>query len=237
MTGRGRSFAIEVQPEAARLRLNGVGRADVARRIGVSMSTVCRWFREDGVPMPVAYRGATRAQQEAVVERWPRQQTEQDEHRDAVGALTQRELFLIGVALYWSEGAKSKPWNRSHVLSFCNSDTTMICVYLAWLDLLGVAHEQVRCSVSIHESADVKSAERHWGRVLGPSRALGWTSLKRHVPTTRRKNVGEAYRGCLTVRVRQGAGLYRRVAGAWEGIALATTPVASARLVPRSPVV
>ena len=138
VVGRRRSYSVEVQQEAARLRGDGIGKADIARRLGVSFSTVCRWFREDGVLVPVAYRGATRAQQEAVAERWTRQQVAQDAHCDAVDGLSPRELRLIGVTLYWAEGAKSKPWNRSHRVMFVNSDPGVISVFLAWLDLLGV---------------------------------------------------------------------------------------------------
>ncbi|MGH3324094.1 MAG: hypothetical protein ACRDOV_06655, partial [Streptomyces sp.] len=47
---------------------------------------------------------------------------------------------------------------------------------------------------------------------------LGKTTLKRHNPKTVRKNVGAEYRGCLVVRVLQGADLYRRIEGWWSGI-------------------
>jgi hypothetical protein len=203
------------------MRADGVGRAVIARRLGVSFSTVCRWFREDGVPFPVEYRGGTRARQQAVAERWAREQREQDAHRDAVGALTDRELFLVGVALYWAEGAKSKPWRRSHMLEFCNSDVSVISTYLAWLDALAVPRGQLRCRLLIHETADLDVATEFWRRVTGPQVAFLAPSIKRHSPKTVRHNTGDAYRGCLVVRVARSADLYRRVTGSWEGIAAA----------------
>lgn len=42
--------------------------------------------------------------------------------------------------------------------------------------------------------------------------------LKRHNPRTTRKNTGEGYRGCLTVRLTQSADLYRQISGTWTGI-------------------
>ena len=42
------------------------------------------------------------------------------------------------------------------------------------------------------------------------------TTLKRHNPTTVRKNIGDSYHGCLRIDVRTSAALYRRIEG-WAG--------------------
>lgn len=232
--GRRRAYSVEIQHEAARLRGEGIGRADIARRLGVSFSTICRWFRQDGVAVPVAYRGATRAQQAAVAERWTRQQTEQDAHRDAVGPLSSRELLLVGATLYWAEGSKSKPWNRSHRVLFVNSDTGVITVFLAWLHLMGVARARLRCALMIHESANVTAAEQYWRDVVGHDVKFSRTTLKRHRPLTTRKNTAGQYRGCLAIRVLGSGDLYRQTAGTWEGVVQA---VASTARHGQSPVV
>lgn len=230
-----RGYPRELREQAAALRGSGVGRADIARRLGVGFSTVARWFREDGVARPP---GAGRLEvwresnRRTIEERWAHQQAEQDAHRDAVGPLTERELFLVGVALYWAEGAKSKPWRRAHLLHFCNSDPSMVQVHLAWLDALGVERSRLRCRLLIHESADVSAAESFWREVVGPEAVFTAVGLKRHRPVTNRRNTGETYRGCLVVRVSRSAGLYRRVAGTWEGIVAAAVASQS-----RSPVV
>jgi len=97
----------------------------------------------------------------------------------------------------------------------------MIKVFLAWLDLLGVERERLRFTVMIHETADVAGAERYWARLAGADRsAFNKTTLKRHNPKTVRKNVGDAYRGCLLIKVLKGAELYRRIEGSWYGIVL-----------------
>ncbi|KUN21449.1 hypothetical protein AQJ23_31520 [Streptomyces antibioticus] len=44
----------------------------------------------------------------------------------AVGELSDRELFIAGVAPYWAEGAKDKPHRRTEALQFINSDATVI---------------------------------------------------------------------------------------------------------------
>jgi hypothetical protein len=139
--------------------------------------------------------------------------------------LSDRELFLIGVGLYWAEGSKSKPYRRHEAVTFINSDPDMIRVYLAWLDLLGVAGDRRRFSVMIHESADVESAERYWADLVGRDvTEFGKTTSKRRNPKTVRKNVGSDYRGCLVVRVLQGADLYRRIEGWWSGVAAQCRP-------------
>ncbi|WP_324612819.1 hypothetical protein [Streptomyces specialis] len=139
-----------------------------------------------------------------------------------VGRLTDRELFLVGVGLYWSEGSKSKPHAVRETVTFINSDPDMITVFLAWLRLLGVAPDRLRFRVQIHATADVAAAESYWRGITGAGREqFTKTTLKRHTPRTVRKNVGDGYRGCLVVRVLDGAELYRRIEGWWTGIARA----------------
>ncbi|MEV8205136.1 hypothetical protein AB0P40_06985 [Streptomyces sp. NPDC079189] len=143
--------------------------------------------------------------------------------RDAVGELSDRELFLVGVTLYWAEGAKDKTYSRRECLQFINSDPNVIKLYLCWLDLPGVTQDRMRMRmrVSIHESADIPGAERFWAEPAGiPTSALKKTTLKKHNPRTTRKNTTESYRGCLVIYVSKSADLYRRVEGAWYGIVL-----------------
>lgn len=133
--------------------------------------------------------------------------------------MTDRELFLVGVGLYWAEGSKNKPYRRQERITFVNSDPDMITMFLAWLHLLGIERERLRFSVHIHETADVTRAEDFWARHVGAERSeFRKTALKKHNPSTNRKNVNDAYHGCLRIDVHGGADLYRRIEGWWSGM-------------------
>ncbi len=150
---------------------------------------------------------AVRAGEAGGAERWEHelQGREQDRRsskqaaRQAVGELTDRELFLAGVVLYWAEGAKDKTYARRERIHFVNSDPNVVRLFLRWLSLLGVTPDRLRFRVSIHESADVGAAERFWADVAGVEvSALQKANLKRHNPKTVRKNTGDAYRGACS---------------------------------------
>jgi hypothetical protein len=142
-----------------------------------------------------------------------------------IGSLTDRELFILGIGLYWAEGGKTKPHQPHPQISFVNSDADMVRTFLAWLRLMGVTDDRLRFSLQIHESADVAKAEQYWIEVVGLDAShFGKSTLKRHNPVTNRKNVGDTYRGCLAVRVLKGSDLYRRIEGAWCGIVGAVEP-------------
>ncbi len=221
----------ELRERAAVLRRAGASQTKIARALDIGYTTVGRWMREDGVAAPrTVASGQYDAQLEAVRERWEGQQREQDVHRDAVGVLSDRELQLVGASIYWAEGAKTKPWRRAHRLTFMNSDASMIRVFLAYLDLVGVQRHLISCRVQIHEDADMAAATAYWQGVVGEGVQWHRTALKKHNPKPVRHNLGEAYRGCLCIDVRRSAGEYRRAAGTWEGVAEAMNAV-------RSPVV
>ncbi|WP_314174618.1 hypothetical protein [Streptomyces winkii] len=212
----------ELKARARELRHAGKTYDEIVAELGVAKSSVSLWVRD----LPTPRRSVEHARRMAQA-RWEPFRREREltrrhttEHaRRAFGRLTERDLFVLGVGVYWAEGTKCKPHRPSEVVTFVNSDSDMIRVYLAWLALLKVAPDRLRFSVMIHESADVKAAERYWADLAGADPgAFGKTTLKRHNPKTVRKNVGAGYRGCLVVRVLQGADLYRRIEGWWSGI-------------------
>jgi hypothetical protein len=68
--------------------------------------------------------------------------------------------------------------------------------------------------LSIHESADPEAAADWWAAELRlPRDRFRRPTIKRHVPSTRRANVGDDYHGCLVIEVRQSRELYWRVEG------------------------
>jgi hypothetical protein len=136
-----------------------------------------------------------------------------------IGILTERELFVAGVGLYWAEGSKDKPYSRRENVTFVNSDPGVIRLYLAWLHLLGVESERIGYRVMIHITADTEGAKCYWADIVGVDVSVFQkTTIKKHNPKTVRKNVGENYHGCLVIRVSQGAELYRRIEGWWTGM-------------------
>ncbi|MEU5981137.1 helix-turn-helix domain-containing protein [Streptomyces sp. NPDC047434] len=215
----------DLRAKARTLRAQGRTYDEITRELGCSKSSVSLWVRDMQRPEP---RRRTREQASEIAKRgWEDRLRLREEERNRakhaaaseVGPLSDRELFLLGVGLYWAEGTKDKPHARRERVAFINSDPGMIKVFLAWLDLLGVDRERHTYRVLIHETADIGAAERYWAAVVDADASrFGRTTLKRHNPTTIRKNVNDDYRGCLVIHVRQSADLYRRIEGAWCGI-------------------
>ncbi|CAL9469186.1 helix-turn-helix domain-containing protein [Streptomyces sp. enrichment culture] len=219
----------DLRARARELRQQGWTYNQIQAELGCSKSSVSLWVRDLPHPEPKCTPAERQARMNAGLARLrASQDREREETKRAaateIGALSDRELFLLGVGLYWAEGSKDKPHARREAVEFVNSDPSMITVFLAWLDLLGVSRDRLHCRVMIHESADVDAAEHYWADLMGLDRArLGKTTLKKHNPTTVRKNTGDAYRGCLGIKVRQAADLYRRIEGWWCGIVGAAT--------------
>lgn len=226
----------DVRERARELRLQGWTYDQIQVELGCSKGSISLWVRD--LPKPERREPSEQAKL-AARKRWEHELAVRDAAREQtkaaalqeVGRMTERELFLLGVGLYWAEGAKDKIYSRREYVLFVNSDPDMIKVFIAWLELLKVERERLRFRVMIHENADVAAAEQYWASlVCTDTTRFGKTTLKKHNPKTVRKNVGDHYRGCLVIGVVQSADLYRRIEGWWNGIVLGSAPASSGKV-------
>ncbi|MFF3873927.1 hypothetical protein [Streptomyces sp. NPDC001978] len=214
----------DLRERARGLRRQGWTYNQIQAELGCSKSSVSLWVRDLPRPEPKCTPEEQRARMNAGLARLhasrdQERTTAKQTAATAIGELSDRELFIAGVALYWAEGSKDKPYRRTEVLQFINSDPNVIKLFLRWLELLEVRRDRLTLRVSIHETADVEAAERFWAEVVGVEvSAFSRATLKRHNPRTVRRNTSDSYRGCLTIYVRQSADLYRRMEGSWYGI-------------------
>ncbi|WP_369368973.1 hypothetical protein AB5L52_26245 [Streptomyces sp. CG4] len=214
----------DLRAKARELRLQGWTYDQIEAELGCSRSSVSLWVRDLPRPEPrytpeeqraLMREGLTRRR---ATEREKLEMTKVAALRET-GELTDRELFMVGVALYWAEGSKSKPYDRRERAIFVNSDPGVIKTYLAWLDLLEVDRERLNFRLLIHESADVDAAHRFWAAVADVDTSVfAKPTLKKHNPKTVRKNTGDDYHGCLVIGVARSAHLYNRIEGWWAGI-------------------
>ena len=139
-----------------------------------------------------------------------------------MGQLDERDLLILGAAIYWCEGSKSKPWRRDERLTFINSDVRLLALFLRFVESCGVRRACLKYRVSIHETADADAAVAWWAKVLDlPAERFGRSTLKRHVVRTRRRNTGDDYHGCLIVDVPRSRELYWRVEAVMEALTAA----------------
>lgn len=115
-----------------------------------------------------------------------------------INLLRQRELFLIGVALYWAEGRKS---NR---VSFVNSDPRMIVFLIKWFEVfLGIPKKRLHCRVGINKihKKRIDKIENYWSRLTGVPRSQ---FIKPNLRKSRNEKIygnSNNYYGTLTVDI------------------------------------
>ncbi|MGI5214340.1 helix-turn-helix domain-containing protein [Plantactinospora sp. CA-290183] len=208
------------------VELRGTGRSvpEIATELGVARSTAYQWLRhlpldQDPEAGAVRRRAHSRRMTEA---RWAAHRETRDAARAAeharaaagINPLDGRDLLMLGAVIYWCEGTKSKPWRRDDRVTIINSDVRLLRLFLRFLRSSGVGPDVPTYRVSIHASADPEAAAAWWAQTLGlPAERFRRATLKRHRPTTVRRNTGDDYHGCLIIQVPRSRELYWRIEG------------------------
>lgn len=205
--------------EAIELRKKGLSYSEILKIIPVAKSTLSLWLKSVGLSkeqkqrltdkkIASALRGAARKKEIRI----QKTKTIFKEAAKDIKNISQKELFLIGVALYWAEGSKQKDTNVSARVRFSNSDPKMIKLFLLWLDkICGIKSPNIRCDLYIHEKANIANAKSFWEKEINESiQSIYYKKSK----FTKRKNIGDDYFGLVSVNVKQSADLNRKIS-AW----------------------
>jgi hypothetical protein len=212
------------QEVAIRLRKSGKTYSEILKEIPVAKSTLSLWLR--GVHLSKnqvqafsekkrigQLKGAFARKQDRI----SRQKTVFQKAHKEVGKLTKRELWLIGVALYWAEGSKEKEYQPGSGLRFSNSDPAMIRLFIKWLvECCEISKDRIYFNIYIHETYKGRIDEivQFWSVVTGfPEADFDKIYFKRHKTKTKRKNQGILYNGLLRVNVRASSELVRKIHG------------------------
>ncbi len=214
-------------PRLASLRAQGLDCEEIATALGVAKSSVSLWVRDVPRPPRLSDAECRKRAAEGVERYWAAERSVREAKRAAdreaaaaqIGDLSDRELLIAGAIAYWCEGTKNKPHRRSDRVVFMNSDPALIQFFLRFLAAAQTPPGDLAFRVYIHETADLGSAELFWLKITGAKpEQFHRPALKRHVPKTERKNVGEDYHGCLRIEVNRSSRLYRKIEGWAEAV-------------------
>lgn len=219
-----------IKEKAIALRKRGKTYSEILKEVPVTKSTLSLWLRNVGLAKAQKQRITKKridAQKRgALAKQNNRLKTEQLIIHNAakqINKLSERDLMLIGTALYWAEGSKSNEKNISQGLDFGNSDLRMIKTYLAWLrTVLGIKKNDIYLSLYIHENQKdrIDDVIKFWEKACGFNGGkITYVYYKKHIPKTKRLNTAGKYNGLLRIRVRKSTDLQRKVQGWILGIA------------------
>ncbi len=219
-----------LRARARKLRDQGLSLRQIADELGVSISSASHWVSDVPLPDRLSPAECAKRRDQAVAAYWAVERPRREAVRAAIsaaaanqiGSLSDREILIAGAIAYWCEGSKNKPHRRNDRVTFINSDPQLIRFFLRFLRVVGVSQDRVVFRLSIHENADVASAQDFWVDVAGADPAqFRRPSLKRHKPATVRANTGDGYHGCLRIDVLRSAALYRQIEGWYNALTAA----------------
>lgn len=215
---------------AIELRKQGRTYSEILDRINVAKSTLSLWLREVGLSKAQKQRITKKKIESALRGARVRHNKKIDlikrleaESKGEIGVVSKRELFLLGVALYWAEGSKEKVYGAGINVQFSNSDPRMIKLFLLWLKQVGVSKDRIKFELFIHENNKYRLKEviNFWSEKISIRRAsLSKVYFKKHKFNTNRKNVKTLYYGLLRVTISASSDLNRKISGWISGILL-----------------
>jgi hypothetical protein len=157
------------QNRARDLRAQGWTIKEIEAELGVSRSSVSIWVRDVHVD-PEVWAERVRKRRnygwEKRRETFDRRRAleaarDVEDARTRLGVISDRDLFIAGIALYAGEGSK-----RRGSVSFPNSDPRMIVLFLAFLRrFFAIDEARFRVRIYLHEGLDLDAATTFWSDV------------------------------------------------------------------------
>ncbi|MBI2618016.1 helix-turn-helix domain-containing protein [Candidatus Kaiserbacteria bacterium] len=219
---------IKERAEARLLRQRGMSITDIAKKLNLSKSTVSYWCRNIVLSSEQKRRLQEKAKHAGIRQfiilgeqkrqnRLTRDHAERKRGIQDVRAVSDRDLFFLGLGLYWGEGYK----HGNSELGFTNSDTTMIVVFLKWLKrTYAIKRKDLILRVSINEmhKKRIKKVLTYWSSITHVP--LSQFTKPTFIHTASKKHYAnyDEYYGILRVKVRKGSPLKQRILGSLEAL-------------------
>lgn len=210
---------LEDKKKAIELRKQGLSYKEIQVRINVSKSLLSGWLKYlDLDPQEEAYllvrmkerqdKGRIASMISNRNRRMNREMVDFEEARILFNKFKNDSFFLLGVALYWAEGAK-----RNGEFSFINSDPEMVNLMYLWIPkYLGIEKESIKIRLFTHKIPDFKNLEIFWAHTLGVDPHNFKKTCYKPTQYGLRKNPN--YKGCIRLTV---GGISKlRIVKAWQ---------------------
>lgn len=219
----------DLREKAIALRMKGHSYSEILAEVPVAKSTLSDWLHSVGLSkyqkqrltemkLAAARRGGAAKHQQ----RLDKSKFIMDMAKSEVGTVSNRELWLMGVMLYWAEGSKEKDYYPGSAAQFTNMDPAMICFFIYWLKTIcHIQEDDLILEITIHETCHYRTKEiiNYWSEKIGitPDRFSHIYYKKANIKTSR-KNIGDTYFGIIRIKIRSSASLNRRIAGWTQGV-------------------
>ncbi len=159
----------KLKEKVLQLRQQGMSYSQIKAVVKVNKSTLSLWLRD--LPLSDNRIKELRDFSAIRIEKCRNTKAEKKQSRlDAVykkvssdvGKLSNREIFLCGLFLYWGEGSKT---NRYSV-EITNTDPAMIKFVLLWFKTIGVYKESLIVHLKIYKDMNRLKILEYWSKLL-----------------------------------------------------------------------
>lgn len=214
---------------AIQLRKKGYSYSEILQEVNVAKSTLSEWLKSIKLTKTYKQRLIQKRKKAQLlgirtIKEKRRRITQKliNQGIQEIGSIKQKELLVIGSALYWAEGSKQKENNVSQRVIFANSDPAMVKVFLAYLkNICKITQKRIGLEVYLHESVsktEMIKIKNWWRTSLRlPKNKRIKLRLKRGYRKTRSKKVRN-YLGTLRITVAKSTNLNRKISGRIKGI-------------------
>ena len=215
---------IQEKQQAILLRKQGKTYSEILSVIPVAKSTLSIWLQSVNLSKKQKQRITEKklisAQKGGDIKRKQRVERQNEillKSKADISNISEHELFLIGIILYWAEGSKEKEYHPGSPFQFSNMDPKIIQIMIVWLlRVCKINKNMLIFNIFLHQSHKdrVEEVMGYWAQITGFSKdSFSTIYWKKNKIKTNRKNIKEKYHGVLKIKVRESSGLVRSLAG------------------------
>ncbi|MFH1507544.1 MAG: hypothetical protein ABIG46_03820 [Candidatus Omnitrophota bacterium] len=191
------------------LRRQGRTFNEILKDISVSKGSLSHWLREinltDKQLARIRYKNEKIKRQFIRFNELKRKQSEENKKviinnaAKETDVISKRELKLIGIALYWSEGYKGSSWGT---VNFTNSDPGMIALMMNWFRIIcKVPNIKFRIRIQCYGKGRIKKSKEYWSRITGVPLIQFTKPYTRITPTSTKKMGNLCPYGICNIRI------------------------------------
>lgn len=160
---------IKDKEKAIRLRMQGLSYSQIKTEMGLSKSTLSGWLRD--YPLSDERIRQLRDLNPRRIENCRNTKARKVKERldnvykkvaSDISSISERELFIAGLFLYWGEGSKSEKGTTG----LSNTDPAMIKVFLKWLKLRNVDFEKLHITLQLYVDMNINKEIKFWSEQL-----------------------------------------------------------------------